>query len=154
MTYVSPTKLTLVVPAHAAGTGFKVLVTAEGGSVLSTDSISFVQVLTVVPATGTGVAGNIVTLQGAGFNAQTFSNTAGTVVAFVPGGQTLTANTTLITSLKTCTDIMVEHDRQLSCKAPVLSGAYQVQLLTAVAGKYTAPVSIVSRTATYTAGYL
>ncbi|GAA3607046.1 hypothetical protein GCM10022223_23740 [Kineosporia mesophila] len=150
-TYVSATKLSVKLPAHAAGTGYKIKVDNGYGAASTTDTVSFVPVVTVAPTSGSGVAGNVVSVTGSGFSGRTFDTTAGVTVVFLPAGTTLTSGTTTIASLKTCTSVMVESDTSLSCQAPILTtGAYSVQLLNAVASKYDSDYSTISKSSTYT----
>ncbi|GLY27074.1 IPT/TIG domain-containing protein [Kineosporia sp. NBRC 101731] len=150
-TYVSATKLSVKLPAHAAGTGFSIKVDNGYGSAMTTDTVSFVPVVTVSPTSGNGTAGNVVTITGSGFSGRTFSEVAGISIAFLPAGTALVSGTTTIASLDTCTSVMVESDTTLSCKAPALTtGAYSVQFLTALASEYDADYSTISKSATYT----
>nr|WP_269328607.1 IPT/TIG domain-containing protein [Kineosporia babensis] len=153
-TYVDANRLSVKLPAHAPGAGFPVRVTSEYGSAnTTTDTLTYVPVVSVKPAVGDGTANRVVTVTGAGFDKLTFGGAgAKVVVAFVPGGTTLTANTTDTADLFPCTGVIVESDTSLTCKTAALSGAFSVQLLNATAaGLYTSEVTPVSKTATYTA---
>lgn len=153
-TYVSATKLTVVLPAHAAGTGFKVRATSEYGSVLSSDTVSFVPVISVSPTVGGTASGQVVTLTGVGLDGYDFAaaTTGKQVVVFIPGGVTPTTSTT-IASLNPCTSVNVESSTSLSCQAPALSGAYSVAIVTrhTTAANWGSAVTTLSRGATYTA---
>jgi hypothetical protein len=153
-TYVSDTKLSVVLPAHAAGTGYTIKVTTEYGSDLTTDTVSYVSVISVSPTYGDGTSGNVVTVTGTGFSGYTFGTAAtDKVVVFIPAGTTLTAGTTTIASLNPCTSLQVESDTSLTCKAPTLSGAYSVVIVArhATTTTWASSTTQVSRSATYTA---
>jgi hypothetical protein len=152
-TYVSATKVSAVLPAHAAGTGFKIKVsTIYGSANTSTDTVSYVPVAVVTPTTGDGTVGNVVNLTGSGFNAYTFGVAAtNQVILFVPAGTTVAG--TALATLKVCTAVQVVSDTLLNCKAPALSGAYSVQIALVAAGAVNAGavVTSISKSATYTA---
>jgi hypothetical protein len=154
-TYISSTKLSVVLPAHAVATLLPVKVTTEYGAASTTDTVSYVAVVSVSPTFGDGTANNVITLTGLGFSGYTFatSATGDEVVTFIPAGTTLTAGTTTIASLNPCTSVQVESDTSLSCKAPALSGAYSVVIVTrhGTATTWGSSATTVSKSATYTA---
>jgi hypothetical protein len=153
-TYVSATKLSVTLPAHAAKTGLGIKVTTPYGSATTTDTITYTPVITVSPSSGDGTVDNVVTLTGTGFSALTFGAAAtNATVVFIPGGTTLTANSTTLVSLHPCTSVVVESDTTVSCQAPVLSGAYSVAIVAngSTAADYGSNVSTPSKSSTYTA---
>lgn len=157
VTYLSPVKLRVRLPAHPATTGLRLRVTTAGGSAHSTDTVSYVPTLKVSPISGNGVLGNIVTVTGSGFDSLTFSTQAGVSLVFVSAGQTL-STTASVNTLRLCTDVMVENNTTLSCKAPAFAaaaaGPYSLQLINVVNNRYTTAASTVATAATYTVAAL
>ncbi len=146
-TFVDDTGLTAVTPAHVAGTGYKVKVTTEGGSVTSATTFDYINGITVSPSFGDGTAGNVVSVKGTGFSKLNIQQAATTVVStatvtnanlyLVRSGTTLTAgtaSTTTPTNGFPCLTVQVQSDTELNCKLPVISaanaGAYNLVLLT------------------------
>jgi hypothetical protein len=149
-TLVSATKVSVTLPAHAAGTLLKVKVSTQFGSASTSDTVSYVPVVTVSPATGDGTAGNVVTLTGSGFSAMDFSGSGTYNVVFEPGGAAPTTSST-VASLNPCTSVVVESDTTLTCQAPALTGAYSAAIITSASSNWATAVSQVSKSATYTA---
>lgn len=155
-TYVSATSLSIVLPAHSATTGLKVLVTGEYGSGSSTDTITYFPALKMSTAYGDGTANNVVTVTGTGFSSLTFGSAVDThVVSFVKAATTFVSGTTVLaTATDLCTSVIVVKDTMLTCKAPALSqGPYSVLIIKrhgTTAANYGSSATTFSRTATYT----
>ncbi len=155
-TYVSATALSIVLPAHAAKTGLKVVVTGEYGSGSSTDTITYFPSLSLKKAYGSGAANEVVTITGTGFSSYTFgSAVTNQDVVFVTAGTAWVAATSVIsTTAKECGTTIVVSDTTLSCAAPALSeGPYTVMIINrdgTTSTKYGSSATPVSRAATYT----
>lgn len=155
-TYVSATALTIVLPAHGATTGLKVLVTGEYGSGYSTDTITYFPSVKLTKTYGDGSANTVVSVTGTGFSSYTFGALVDNyVVAFVKAATTLTSGTTVLaTATDLCTNLIVVKDTLLTCKAPALTqGPYSVMILKrhgTTAANYGSSATTISRTATYT----
>ena len=95
-TFVSSTKLTVIAPAHAAGT-VPVFVTTAGGTSTATNSDLYAfgapTISSVSPRAGSTAGGNTVTINGSGFlpgAVVKFGATASATVTFVSGTQVKT----------------------------------------------------------------
>jgi hypothetical protein len=154
-TYVSATKLSIVLPAHAVGTGFKISLTSTYGTATSTDTVSFVRAIaSVTPAFGNGTIGDVITVTGTGFRGRNFSSTPAlgvSEIALVKGGTALAVAGTVPTT-NLCGSVQVESDTVLSCSltAAVTDGPYSVVIVDeGTAGTAIASLTAISKSSTY-----
>lgn len=136
--------LTGTVPA-GTGAGKSVIVTSEGGNTTATSTFDYKTAVKVSPSSGDGTAGNVITINGSGFQALTFGAATGNAVVglvnagIAQTGGTVTA-TTVIPVATVCTALQVVSDTELACTLPAISNA-------TAAGGYQAVVFIRGATA-------
>jgi hypothetical protein len=159
-TFVSATKLQIVLPAHSIATGLKIKVAGTYGIATSTDSVSFVAAIaSVSPTFGNGTLGDVITVKGTGFLGRTFTAVPAlnnSEVALVKGGYDTTVATgaaPLAATASLCGSVLVESDTLLTCKltAAVADGAYTAVIFDeGAAGTAIAQATAISKAATYT----
>jgi hypothetical protein len=159
-TFVSSTKLQIVLPAHSVATALKIKVEGTYGSATSTDTVTYARAIaSVTPAFGTGTVLDVITVKGVGFLGRTFTSTpalGNSEIALIKGGYVTTPGVgaaPLAGTASLCGSVQVESDSVLTCSltAAVADGAYSVVIFDeGAAGTAIASVTAVSKAATYT----
>jgi hypothetical protein len=130
---VSASKLTGVLPAHAAQENVNVAATSEGGTNVANTLFDYKNAITVAPSFAKSGSGDSIEITGVGFDALDFGSSGHATVGFVVGAYDAGSGGTKVNDfVDECENIAVVDDSTITCDVPssgLTAGAYTVTVL-------------------------